>query len=345
MGLAHFVKKQFIDVIQWTEDGDDVLAWRFPTADLEIQQGTALIVRDTQTALFVDEGRIADRFAGGRYVLRTKNLPVLTDLRHWTKLFESPFKSEVYFFSTRRRVGLTFGTPQPITIRDRELGALQVRAFGVYGLRIVDVARFHQQLSGTREVFRIADLEGQLRATLVSALAAELGAGGVPFLDLAANQPALGAKVGARAQATCEPLGLALSDVVVESLTLPDELQQRLEERIGMAVVGDPGDYARFQAALAIPIAAASASGAAGVGVGVGAGVALGQTMAQAIAGASSARPAPEAGGGGSWVPPSVPSGGGGPAASAPGATTCAHCHATLARPTPFCPECGHSLA
>jgi membrane protease subunit (stomatin/prohibitin family) len=103
MSLASFVRKQFIDVIQWTEEGDDVLAWRFPTADLEIQQGAALIVRDTQTAVFVDEGRVADCFEGGRYVLRTKNLPVLTNLRHWTKLFESPFKSEVYFFSTRLR--------------------------------------------------------------------------------------------------------------------------------------------------------------------------------------------------------------------------------------------------
>ena len=319
MGLAHFITKQFIDVLQWTEEGDEVLAWRFPTADLEIQQGAALIVRDTQAALFVDEGRIADRFEGGRYVLRTKNLPVLTDLRHWDKLFESPFKSEVYFFSTRLRVGQTFGTPQPITVRDRELGALRVRAFGAYSFRIADPARFHQNVSGTRDTYTIADLEGQLRAVLASALAAQLGASDVPFLDLAANQPALAAGVRARADADCAPLGIAITDVKIESLTLPDDLQQRLDERIGMTMVGDLGRYTQFQTARSIPLAAAAegGGGAAGAGVGVGAGVAMGQAMAQAIAQAS--------------------------AAAAPTAT-CRHCQATLARATRFCPECGQSL-
>lgn len=335
MGLASFVKKQFIDVIDWTEEGDDVLAWRFPTADLEIQQGAALIVRETQVAVFVDEGRIADRFEAGRYVLRTKNLPVLTDLRHWTKLFESPFKSEVYFFSTRRRIGQTFGTPQPITVRDRELGSVQVRAFGVYGFRIVDAGLFHQQISGTRDVYRIADLEGQLRAMLVSALAAELGTGAVPFLDLAANQPALGAAVAARANTDCAPLGIAIGDVKLESLTLPDELQKRLEERIGMGMVGDLGRYTQFQTARAIPLAAASEGGAAGAGVGVGAGVTMGQAMAQAITAA-----------GGASQPPSTGGPGGGPSAapSAGGAIQCPHCHTMLAEPGRFCSACGQPL-
>lgn len=337
MGLASFVNKQFIDVIDWTEEGDDVLAWRFPTADLEIQQGAALIVRETQVAVFVDEGRVADRFEAGRYVLRTKNLPILTDLRHWTKLFESPFKSEVYFFSTRRRIGQTFGTPQPLTVRDRELGAVQVRAFGVYGFRIVDAGLFHQQISGTRDVYRVADLEGQLRAMLVSALAAELGTGAVPFLDLAANQPALGTAVAARANADCAPLGIAIADVKLESMTLPDELQKRLEERIGMGMVGDLGRYAQFQTARAIPLAAASEGGAAGAGVGVGAGVAMGQAMAQTIAAAGGASRPPSTGGpgGGSGGPSAAPSASG---------TTCPHCLTVLAEPGRFCSACGQPL-
>lgn len=329
MGLASFVTKQFIDVIDWTEDGDDVLAWRFPTADLEIQQGAALIVRDTQVAVFVDEGRIADRFEAGRYVLRTKNLPVLTDLRNWTKLFESPFKSEVYFFSTRRRLGQTFGTPQPVTVRDRELGAVQVRGFGVYGFRIVDAGLFHQQVSGTRDAYCVGDLEGQLRAMLVSALAAELGTGAVPFLDLAANQPALASAVAARASADAAPLGLAITDVKLEGLTLPDELQRRLEERIGMTMVGDMGRYAQFQAARAIPVAAASEGGAAGAGVGVGAGVAMGQAMAGMIAAA------------GGTVLPGRSSAGAAGAVSPTAAVTCPHCHAVLAEPGRFCSACG----
>jgi membrane protease subunit (stomatin/prohibitin family) len=324
MGLASFVSKQFIDVIQWTEEDDDVLAWRFPTADLEIQHGAALIVRDTQTAIFVDDGRLADRFEGGRYVLRTKNLPVLTNLRHWTKLFESPFKSEVYFFSTRLRVGQTFGTPAPVTVRDTEFGAVQVRAFGVYSFRIADPARFHQQVSGTRDEYRVVDLEGQLRAILLSALGAELGKGIVPFLDLAANQPALGAAVCDRAAADCTPLGIAVTDVKLESLTLPDELQKRLEERIGMGITGDPARYVQFQTARSIPLAAASegGGGAAGAGVGVGAGVAFGQVMAQGMTSALAA-----AGG-----------------AARPAAASCPNCKASLERATRFCPECGQAL-
>lgn len=340
MSLARFVHKQFIDVIQWTEEGDDVLAWRFPTADLEIQQGAALIVRETQTALFVDDGRVADRFEGGRYVIRTKNLPVLTDLRHWTKLFESPFKSEVYFFSTRLRVGQRFGTPQPIVIRDREFGMIRLRAFGVYSFRIADPGRFHLQVSGTRETYAIADLEGQLRAILATALAEHLGSGGVPFLDMAANQPALSAGVRDRAARASEPLGLAIADVQIESLTLPDELQQRLDERIGMSLVGDLGPYTQFQTARAIPLAAAAdgGGGAAGAGVGVGAGVAMGQAMAQAITAAAGGASGPPPAGGSPAASP--PPDGGGTAAAA----SCPSCRAALDRPSRFCPECGHAL-
>jgi membrane protease subunit (stomatin/prohibitin family) len=352
MGLARFISKQFIDVIDWTEAGEDVLAWRFPTADLEIQQGAALIVRDTQTAVFVDEGRIADRFEAGRWVLRTKNLPVLTDLRHWNKLFESPFKSEVYFFSTRQRLGQTFGTPQPVTIRDRELGAVQVRAFGVYSFRIVDAGRFHLDVSGTRDVYRVGDLEGQLRAFLVSALAAELGTGAVPFLDLAANQPALGAALCARANADAGKLGIAIGDVKIESLTLPDELQKRLEERIGMGMVGDVGRYAQFQTARSIPLAATSPGGAAGAGVGVGAGVAMGQAMAGTIQGATivappmaATNPAPPPAATNPAPPPAATNPAPPPAAAAaPASTVCEFCHSRIDRASRFCPECGQQI-
>jgi membrane protease subunit (stomatin/prohibitin family) len=337
MGLARFIGKQFIDVIQWTEDSDDVLAWRFPTADLEIQQGAALIVRETEMAVFVDEGRIADRFNAGRWIIRTQNLPVLTDLRHWAKKFESPFKSEVYFFSTRLRVGQTFGTPEPITVRDREFGAVRVRAFGVYSFRISDPSRFHLQLSGTRDVFTIADLEAQLRAVLTSALAQHLGTSEVPFLDMAANQQALAAGVRTLADAACTPLGLAIEDVQIQSLSLPDELQQRLDERIGMGVVGDLGRYTQFQTARAIPLAAREGGGAAGAGVGVGAGVAMGQAMAQAIAAAGSA-PGGAPAAGPSALSPS-------PSAATETARACPHCQAPLERATPFCPECGNALA
>src|ERR1041384_7452125 len=135
MSVADFIRKQFIDILEWTESSDDTLAWRYPTADFEIQHGAQLVVRETQAALFVDQGRVADLFGPGRYTLATENLPTLPDRGHWTKGFHSPWKSEVYFFSTRLRLEQTWGTPQPITIRDAEFGTLRVRAFGIYSYR------------------------------------------------------------------------------------------------------------------------------------------------------------------------------------------------------------------
>ena len=191
MGIPSFVKKQFIDILQWTEAGDDVLAWRFPTADFEIQQGGQLVIRETQMALFVDEGRVADLFSPGTHTIRTRNLPVLTDLRNWDKLFESPFKSDVYFFSTRLRLNQTWGTANPLTIRDREFGAVRLRGFGAYAYRIADPRVFFANVSGTRDVYAVADLEGQLRSTIISTLTDHLGESQVPFLDMAANQDEL----------------------------------------------------------------------------------------------------------------------------------------------------------
>ena len=335
MGLMDFVKKQFIDVIQWTEPGDDVLAWRFPTADLEIQQGAQLIVRDTQMALFVDGGKAADLFGPGRHAIRTPNLPVLTNLRHWGKMFESPFKSEVYFFSTRLRLNQTWGTASPITVRDAEFGAVRVRAYGIYSYRIAAPAVFHQKVSGTRESYLVGDLEGQLRATVVSMLGDHFGESRVPFLDMAANQAELAAAVRERTQPHFAELGLALDGLQIQSVSLPDELQKRLDERIGMGIVGDLGRYTQFQTAQSIPVAAAQAGGAAGAGVGLGAGVAMGQAMTQAMTGARPTEP----------VAAPATSAATAPSASPVAALACPHCQARLDRPSKFCPECGRSLS
>ena len=340
MGLGDFIQKQFIDIIQWTEASDDVLAWRFPTADMEIQQGAELTVRETQLALFVDQGRVADRFGPGQHRIHTRNLPVLTNLRHWDKKFESPFKSEIYFFSTRLRLGQTWGTPQPVTVRDQEFGAVRVRAFGVYSFRITNAEQFFLQTSGTRDMYMVAELEGQLRAVLASALAQHMGTSGVPFLDMAAQQAALAAGVREQARTQFATLGLELENVQVQSLSLPDELQQRLDERIGMGVVGDLGRYTQYQAARAIPIAAANAGGAAGAGVGVGAGAALGQGMAQSIAAAASAAAASAANAASAsavTVPPPAP-------AAAAETLVCDRCQARLEHRTRYCPDCGTQL-
>jgi membrane protease subunit (stomatin/prohibitin family) len=327
MSILSFGKKQFIDILQWTESSDDILAWRFPTADFEIQQGGQLIVRETQTALFVDQGHVADLFGPGTHTILTQNLPVLTDLRHWDKGFESPFKSEVYFFSMRLRLNQTWGTANPFTIRDREFGVVRVRGFGVYGYRIADPTVFFRRVSGTRDAYAVGDLEGQLRSTLVSTLTDHLGQSQVAFLDMAANQDALARAVMQKARPAFADLGLSLEAFLIQNISLPDELQKRLDERIGMGIVGDLARYTQFQVGQSIPTAAAS-GGAAGAGVGVGAGIAMGQAMGHAIGQAAQGTA-------------SQPQG----SVTAAQTILCSRCQARLDRPSKFCPECGASLA
>jgi membrane protease subunit (stomatin/prohibitin family) len=295
MALTDFLRKQFIDVIHWTEDGDGVLAYRFPMRDFEIQYGAQLTVRESQMAIFVDEGKIADVFAPGRYKLTTQTLPLLTNLKNWDKLFQSPFKSDVYFYATRLQLDQKWGTANPITIRDKEFGAVRMRAFGIYSYRIADPRAFYLNVSGTREIYTVPDLEGQLRNTIVSSITDLFAESGIPFIDMAANQDELGAKLKAKVEPTFTSYGLGLEQFTVENVSLPEELQKILDQRIGIGVVGDMGRYTQYQTAQSIPIAAANEGGAAGIGAGLGAGMTIGQTMAAGIAGASAAKPAPEA--------------------------------------------------
>src|SRR5580692_11433018 len=188
MSLRDFLEKQFIDVIQWTESDQDTLAWRFPMRDMEIQNGGQLTVSESQAAAFVNEGKIADIFGPGLHTLNTRNLPVLTGLMNWDKDFESPFKSEVYFFSTRQQIDQKWGTATPITIRDKEFGAVRLRCFGIYSYRISDPRLFFNQVSGTREVYFAADLEGQLRDTILATMTGAFATSNLAFLDLTANQ-------------------------------------------------------------------------------------------------------------------------------------------------------------
>jgi membrane protease subunit (stomatin/prohibitin family) len=337
MGLGGFFRKQFIDVIQWTEDEQGVLAWRFPMADMEIQNGASLTVRESQQALFVNEGRIADRFEPGRYTLSTNTLPLLTNLLNWDKFFESPFKSDVYFFSTRQQTAQRWGTQNPVTIRDKDFGIVRLRAFGMYSWRVADPAAFMKEMSGTREVYRVADVEPHLKNLVVSRMSEAFAKSQVPFLDMAANTFAVGEAIARELAPSFGALGLALESFTVENLSLPDELQKRLDERIGMNMVGNLGDYARFQAAQAIPIAAANeGSGAAGLGAGLGAGAVIGQQMAQALGGAMGA---PAAAPVGVPTPPAPPAAPPGPV----GAETkfCLHCGKPAPRTAKFCPECG----
>ncbi|HSQ32268.1 MAG TPA: SPFH domain-containing protein, partial [Gemmatimonadaceae bacterium] len=285
MSLGSFFKKQFIDVIGWTEDAPGVLQYRYPMQDMEIQNGAQLTVRESQMAVFVNEGVFADIFSPGLYTLNTKTLPLLTNLRHWDKLFQSPFKSDVYFYSTRQQTNQRWGTPTPVTIRDKDFGAVRLRAYGVYSYHLTDPAVFQQKAAATQDLFTVAELEPHLRNTIVGKVSDAFAQSAVPFLDMAANIEEFSAAMRGQVTPLFADFGLTLDSFQVESLSLPDELQKRLDERIGMNMVGDMRQYTQFQAAQSMPIAAANEGGGAGLGAGLGAGMAMGKAMADAISG------------------------------------------------------------
>jgi len=338
MSLRSFISKQFIDVIDWVEPGDGILAYRYPMQDREIQNGGQLTVRDSQLALFVNEGKVADQFTPGLHKLTTQTLPILTYLKNWDKAFQSPFKSDVFFFSTRTQVDQHWGTPTPITIRDKEFGAVRIRAFGIYAYHIVDAKVFYEKISGTREQYMVADLEGQLRNTIIGTLTNTFAQSNVPFLDMAANQTELGQKVAALLAPGFTNFGLSLDTFVVENLSLPDELQKILDQRISMNMLGDMNRYTQFQVAQSMPIAAANEGGG---GAGLGAGLGVGMGMAQTMMGAMR----PGAGGGEPPAPAGAAPGGAAPGGgtAVAGAETkfCVECGKPMPRAGKFCPECG----
>ena len=333
MSLRDFIAKQWIDVIGYTEPEPGILAYRYPMQDMEIQNGGKLTVRDSQMAVFVNEGKIADVFGPGLYTLNTQTLPILTYLMNWDKKFQSPFKSDVYFFSTRIQTDQRWGTATPITIRDKEFGAVRVRGYGIYSWHISDPKAFYTKVSGTQELYKVPDIEGQLRNTIVGRMTDAFAQSSLPFLDMAANQVELGNKIAEALKPGFADLGLSLDSFVVENLSLPEELQKLLDTRIGMNMLGDMGRYTQYQVANSLPIAAANEGGLAGLGVGLGAGIGLGQTFANAL------KPGEQ--------PPPAPAGplmGGGPT-PAPSADTkfCINCGKPMPRPAKFCPECGNA--
>ena len=338
-GVSGFIKKQFIDVLQYVENEDGVLSYRFPMADLEIQNGASLTVRESQMAAFVNEGRMADIFTAGTYKVSTQNIPVLTNLMNWDKMFESPFKSDVYFFSTRQQLNQKWGTPNPITIRDKEFGAVRVRGNGVYAWHLADPRTFHLKVSGTREIYRASELEGQLRDIVISRMADAFAQSGIPFLDMIANQVALGGQILAALQPSFNDLGLHLDTFVVRELSLPEELQKRLDERISMNMIGDMGRYTQFQVAQSIPIAAANEGGIAGIGAGLSAGYGMAQAMTGAMQQAyqqpQQQQPPPPPAAAPVAVPIAAP--------AAPQGETkfCFNCGSKILRAAKFCGECG----
>lgn len=340
--IKSFLKKQFIDVIQWTDQEDGVLAYRYPMQDMEIQNGAQLTVRESQAAMFVNEGRCADIFSPGLYTLNTRTLPLLTNLQNWDKMFASPFKSDVFYFSTRQQIAQRWGTAQPVTIRDKDFGAIRLRGFGVYSWHIDNPKLFLTKVSGFGEVYRVSEVEPQLRQTIVGRMSDAFAESQIPFLDMAANLVEVGDRIKASITPVFAELGIAIDQFVVENLSLPEELQKFLDTRVGMNMIGNMQQYTQFQAANSLPIAAANEGGGlAGLGVGLGAGVGLGQVFSQAMnpqAQQPPQAPPPAAPQAAPPVVPVVPVAG---AAAVPDTKFCSECGQKIPRASKFCPECG----
>ncbi len=280
MGIFSWLFGQTIDVIDWTDHSHDTMVWRYPRHDNAIKYGAKLIVRESQVAVFVNEGEIADVLEPGTYELETNNLPILTDLQHWDHGFNSPFKAEVYFLNTKRFTDLKWGTRNPVMVRDSEWDMVRLRAFGTYEIRIIDPETFLKEIVGTDGHFTTDEIDDQLSNLIVSKLAVVLGQDDTPALDLAANYENFGRHITEGIAPYFTEYGLELTKILVENISLPDEVQKALDKRTSRAITGDLDDHLKYQAGEALGNAT---GGGMGEMIGMGAGIAMGQQMAEAM--------------------------------------------------------------
>ncbi|OED49698.1 SPFH domain-containing protein [Leisingera sp. S232] len=285
MGIFDFLKGEFIDVIHWVDDTHDTMVWRFEREGHEIKYGAKLTVREGQAAVFVHEGQLADVFTPGLYMLETNNMPVMTTLQHWDHAFQSPFKSEVYFVDTTRFSDLKWGTKNPIICRDPEFGPVRLRAYGTYTIKVADPARFLTEIVGTDGEFTMDEISYQIRNIIVQEFSRVLAGSGIPVLDMAANTADLGKLVAAEISGTLAEYGLSMPELYIENISLPPAVEEAMDKRTQMGVLGDLGRYTQFSAAEAMTAAAQTPNSGMGAGMGMGMGLAMAQQMGQTLQG------------------------------------------------------------
>ena len=278
MAIIDFLKKQFIDIIEWTDDSRDTLSWRFPDDDKEIKNGAQLIVRESQVAQFVYLGTFGDSFGPGKHTLTTDNIPILTNLKSWKYALESPFKADVYFVSTRLFTGNKWGTANPVMMRDTDFGVVRLRAYGTYDFRVVDVPRFLKEVAGTDQHFRLDEFTDVMRSRIVSVFSDALASARVPALDVASRYGELGeALLPLINPVLGDKYGLTMTSFIVENVSVPPEVEQAIDKRSSMAAVGNLNDYVKYQ--MAQGFEKGGTSGAGGVGAEMAVGMAMAQQM------------------------------------------------------------------
>ena len=334
MGILDSIRSQFIEVIEWLDDSGNTMVYRFPVRGQEIKNGAQLTVRESQAAVFVYQGQIADVFTPGLYTVDGGNTPILTKLGAWKYGFNSPFKAEVYFVNTKQFTDLKWGTSNPVMMRDADFGMVRLRAFGIYSMRVVDPSALIKEVAGTNAHFVTEDIEGQLKRSLVSGLTDALGESKIAALDLASNYDELGGFIRTKLNEDFKSYGLELTKFVIENISLPPEVEAAMDRRTSMGVIGDAGRYAQFQAADAMRDAANNPSGGAGTGAGLGAGFAIGNAMAGAM---TNAMNQPQSNTGKAACPKCG-------ASNAAGVKFCNECGAKMETGTVPCVKCGSQL-
>ena len=280
MPIMDFLKGQFIDVIEWTDDSRDTMVYRFERYGHEIKYGAKLTVREGQVAVFIHEGQLADIFTPGLYMLETNNMPIMTNLQHWDHGFKSPFKSEIYFVNTNRFTDLKWGTKNPIMLRDPEFGPTRIRAFGTYSVKVKDAGRFMTEIVGTDGEFTTDEVTFQIRNIIVQQFSQTVAGSGIPVLDMAANTGEFGGLVAKKISETIDQYGLTLPELYIENISLPPAVEEALDKRTSIGVVGDLNRYQQFQTAEAMRAAAETPGGGMGEGLGMGMGMAMANQMA-----------------------------------------------------------------
>jgi membrane protease subunit (stomatin/prohibitin family) len=331
---------QFIEVIEWLDDSGNTLVYRFPVAGQEIKNDAQLIVRESQAAVFVFEGQVADVFTPGKYSIDGGNTPILSKLGAWKYGFNSPFKSEVYFVNVKQFTDKKWGTANPVMMRDADFGMVRLRAFGTYSLRVADPATFVKEIAGTNAHFEVEDIEGQLKRAIVSSFSDSLGELKIPALDLAAKYEELGSTLRGKINEDFKSFGIEVTKFYVENISLPPEVEAAIDKRSSMGALGDANRYMQFQAADALRDAAQNEGGGAGLGAGLGAGFAVGNQMVGAFSGVGGQ---PQQGGGGQTSTATVPC----PACgkpNAPGIKFCGDCGGKMEIAQVPCVKCGHML-
>ena len=289
MGFFDWLFGQFIDVIEWTDDSSDTMVYRFNRQGNEIKYGAKLTVRESQMAVFVNEGEIADVLGPGIYELETNNIPILTNLQHWDHGFNSPFKAEVYFVNTKRFTNLKWGTKNPIMVRDPEFSMVRLRAFGTYEIRINDAKTFLNEIVGTDGHFTTDEIESQLTNLIVSKFATIMGEDKTAVLDMAANYEKFGNYITEHIAPYFTEYGLELTKMLVENISLPDEVEKAIDARSSREITGNLDDNIKYQSGKALENSEGSVSDM----VGMGAGLAMGQQMANSMNASSNNTPPP----------------------------------------------------